>query len=295
MAQAVEAPATTQAEGPTSHTQNQAAGLALLRADFPTDQIQHLPRLKCGACRDSRTGICDNPRHAKAQCKECGNYISAWHLHLDYVGHAELTNRLLDADPFWEWEPVAFDQRGLPAFDEVGGLWIRLTVCGHSRLGYGDAQGKKGPNAVKEAIGDALRNAAMRFGAALDLWAKSDLREAQTEHPKSAEDDGRVARPESAREKPRQERPQAGSEAPAGEGEQDPLHRLVSQYQDRNVWNNVLALTQIRIEGKQRGVSDRSVQEPPPSTGWTTFDKLLETRIEELKAAQGGAGEGQAA
>jgi hypothetical protein len=37
------------------------------------------------------------------------------------------------------------------------------------------------------------------------------------------------------------------------------------------------------------------VQEPPPSTGWTTFDKLLETRIEELKAAQGGAGEGRAA
>jgi hypothetical protein len=28
---------------------------------------------------------------------------------------------------------------------------------------------------MKEIIGDALRNAAMRFGAALDLWHKGDL------------------------------------------------------------------------------------------------------------------------
>jgi len=28
---------------------------------------------------------------------------------------------------------------------------------------------------VKEVIGDALRNAAMRFGCALDLWHKGDL------------------------------------------------------------------------------------------------------------------------
>ena len=49
-----------------------------------------------------------------------------------------------------------------------------MTVCGMTRLGYGDAGGRKGPNAIKEAIGDALRNAGMRFGAALDLWAKGD-------------------------------------------------------------------------------------------------------------------------
>ncbi len=59
--------------------------------------------------------------------------------------------------------------------DRNGGLWIRLTVLGVTRLGYGDAEGKTGGNAIKEAIGDALRNAAMRFGAALDLWHKGDL------------------------------------------------------------------------------------------------------------------------
>ncbi|WP_328545433.1 hypothetical protein [Streptomyces europaeiscabiei] len=281
MATATEAPASHPAEGQTSHTQNQADGLAKLRADFPTEQIQHLPRLKCGACRDSKTGICANPRHAKSECKECGNYISAWHLHLDYVGHAELTNRLLDADPLWDWEPVAFDQRGLPAFDDNGGLWIRLTVCGHTRLGYGDAQGKRGPNAVKEAIGDALRNAAMRFGAALDLWAKSDLREAQAEHPKSAEDEGRPA--------------YAEGERPASQQNwEDPLPRLMAQI--ANCWDNQIALLQIRIDGKQKGVSDRDVQGPPPEHAATTFDTLLEGRIEELKqAAQGGTTEGSAA
>jgi hypothetical protein len=288
MAQATEAPATTPAEGPTSHTQDQLAGLATLRADFPAEQIQHLPRLKCGACRDSKTGICANPRHAKAECKECGNYISAWHLHLDYVGHAELTNRLLDADPFWEWEPVAFDQRGLPAFDDNGGLWIRLTVCGHTRLGYGDAQGKRGPNAVKEAIGDALRNAAMRFGAALDLWAKSDLREAQSEHPKTAEDEGQPAY--TSNQRPGGPLPEAGQPA----ADEDPLPRLMAQI--RNCWDNQIALLQIRIDGKQKGVSDRQVQGPPPEHEWTAFDTLLEVRIDELKqAAAGGTTEGNAA
>jgi hypothetical protein len=299
MPQGIEAPATMTAEGQTSHTQNQSAGLAKLRVPFPTEQISPLPKIICGECSRSRTKVCENPRHAKSKCKDCGNYITQAHMHLDYVGHAELTNRLLDADPLWDWEPLALDQRGLPQFDENGGLWIRLTVCGHTRLGYGDAQGKTGPNAIKEAIGDALRNAAMRFGAALDLWAKSDLREAQAEHPKSAEDDGRVAGPapaqgrqESRPGSQRSGQPQAG---PAQGADEDPLPRLVGQYQDPQVWQNVLALTQIRIEGKKLGVSDRSVQGPPPGNAWMTFDKLLETRIDEIKAAQSGDAERSAA
>jgi hypothetical protein len=93
---------------------------------------------------------------------------------LDFVGHGYLTQRLLDVDPLWSWEPLSLDENGLPRFDEFGGLWIKLTVCGVTRLGYGDAGGRKGANAVKEMIGDALRNAGMRFGMALDLWSKGD-------------------------------------------------------------------------------------------------------------------------
>jgi hypothetical protein len=109
------------------------------------------------------------------------SYLPKGGVKLAYVGHAALTDRLLDTDPAWTWEPLALDARGLPAIDEAGGMWIKLTVCGVTRLGYGDAGQKKGGDAMKERIGDALRNAAMRFGAALDLWHKGDLHADDTE------------------------------------------------------------------------------------------------------------------
>ena len=110
-----------------------------LRAPFPKEQIQKLP-----------TGG----------------------LQLDYVSHAWVTDRLLKVDPAWTWEPVAFDESGLPKFDENGGLWIKLTVCGVTRYGYGEPQGRDKFDARKGAISNALRVAACRFGVALDLWAK---------------------------------------------------------------------------------------------------------------------------
>jgi hypothetical protein len=109
-------------------------------------------------------------------------------IQLDFVGHGYITARLLDVDPAWNWEPVAFDDQGLPLLDEFGGLWIRLTVGGVTRLGYGDAGGRKGNNAIKEAIGDALRNAGMRFGLALDLWCKGDPDVAPPPKPKTPAD-----------------------------------------------------------------------------------------------------------
>jgi len=95
---------------------------------------------------------------------------------LSYVGHANLTKRLLDVDPAWNWDFV-FQEMGGPVIDKDGGMWIRMTICGMTRLGYGDAGSRTGPNAMKERIGDALRNAGMRFGMALDLWMKGDKRD----------------------------------------------------------------------------------------------------------------------
>ena len=93
-------------------------------------------------------------------------------LQLDYVSHAWVTDRLLQVDPAWGWKPLAFTDAGLPAFDSNGGLWIELTVCGVTRYGYGEPQGRDKFDQTKGAIGNAIRNAAMRFGVALDLWAK---------------------------------------------------------------------------------------------------------------------------
>ena len=145
-------------------------GLELLRAPFPANQISKLPKPTEHQTKEVKQDFKKGIR-----CKLCGGWHHPQVVHLDYVGHAALTDRLLDSDPEWNWEPVATNEDGTPKTDQLGGMWIRLTVCGVTRLGYGDAQGKKGPNAIKELIGDALRNAAMRFGAALDLWHKGDL------------------------------------------------------------------------------------------------------------------------
>lgn len=105
-------------------------------------------------------------------------------IQLDYVGHAAVTDRLIAVDPEWSWEPVAFAADGAPLVRHTGKeaeLWIRLTVCGVTRYGVGTA-----PSGAfelsKQLISDALRNAAMRFGVALDLWSKEDLH-AEAEPP----------------------------------------------------------------------------------------------------------------
>ena len=143
-------------------------GLDLLRVPFPPHQISKLPKPT-------------SKNAEKGRCPECGGWHGLPAVHLDYVGHAALTDRLLDSDPTWTWEPLAMAESGLPVMDDMGGMWIRLTVCGVTRLGYGHAGDKQGGDAIKEVIGDALRNAAMRFGAALDLWHKGDLHGPQEE------------------------------------------------------------------------------------------------------------------
>ena len=127
-----------------------------LREPFPPAVVGKLPK----------PYKADSP---KGTCRECGGYHGLPAAHLDYVGHAAATDRLLAVDPDWSWEPFALDSNGLPLLDASRNLWIKLTVAGVTRIGVGDGK------SLKECIGDAIRNAAMRFGVALDLWAKEDL------------------------------------------------------------------------------------------------------------------------
>lgn len=169
----------------TDHTK----ALAALRAPFPPEAVGKLPRSTCRACSDTKAGTCEkHPR--KTRCGVCNN----WHtpdgtMHIDFVGHADVTDRLLEVDPGWTWEPFTEEQmRSLPPAYAGAGLWINLTVHGVTRPGFGDCNGpQRGGDAVKIAIGDALRNAAMRFGVALELWAKGDREWAGAEkHPESS-------------------------------------------------------------------------------------------------------------
>lgn len=83
---------------------------------------------------------------------------------LDFVGHAAVTDRLNRCAPGWSF---SIDER----FEAGGDCWVQatLTIDDISRSEYGD-----GPD-PKQAVSNALRRAAMRFGVALDLWSKEDL------------------------------------------------------------------------------------------------------------------------
>ena len=140
--------------------------LARLIDPFPDEEISWKP---CPTRTQTEQLKQDSSRGVR--CKLCSGWHHPQASHLAYVGHAAVTKRLLDIDPTWNWEFLHTDGNGLPIFDTNGGLWITLTILGVTRKGYGAAdQGKSGPNAVKEVIGDAIRNAAMRFGVALELW-----------------------------------------------------------------------------------------------------------------------------
>ena len=116
---------------------------------------------------------------------------------LNYVGHAAVTDRLIGVDPEgWRWEPYAVDETGLPRIVRRGDgleLWIRLTVGGKTLPGVGTVpveydrdSGEELPadeTTAKELIGDAIRNAAMRFGVGLDLWRKHGPAEAAPSGP----------------------------------------------------------------------------------------------------------------
>ena len=191
----------------------------VLRRKFPAEEVGKLPRVTCPDCSDRRKTCSE---HRKSRCTTCQAYVSERHIHIDYVGHADVTARLLEADPEWNWEPKAEDERGMPVFDTDDngspvGLWIKLTVGGVTRLGYGSVPGGQ-PDAVKVLIGDALRNAAMRFGVALDLWAKGDRADPTAENATASA--GRRSNG-NGRSNGQTVRPESGP-APSGSAELDP-------------------------------------------------------------------------
>jgi len=94
---------------------------------------------------------------------------------LRYLSHIWVRKALQDADPDWWWEPMGYDSDGQPVIerDKEGnavGLWIWLHVLGTRKAGYGSVEpGKR--DAVKELIGDSLRNASMAMIGG-QLWVK---------------------------------------------------------------------------------------------------------------------------
>ena len=142
-------------------------------------------------------------------------------------------------DPEWTWTPKATDpdpealkaavasgdpevlrlviENAPPRFERNAngypvGFWLLLTVGGVTRPGFGSCPPSQ-MDAEKVLIGDALRNAAMRFGVALDLWAKGDREDPAAENSTGSDKTEPHAR---APQQPRGQvaRPQAGHGTP---------------------------------------------------------------------------------
>lgn len=140
--------------------------LRALREPFPEEVIGVLPK-------GPRV-----PEDQRTTCPICGSHMGP-HVHLNYVGWAAVVDRILSNDIRWTWDAYATDEDGLPKYrlspngKEVE-LWIRLSIAGVVRPGVG-AVGKDEEDVTKKLISDALKNAASKFGIALDLWTKDEL------------------------------------------------------------------------------------------------------------------------
>lgn len=146
-----------------------------LWADPPSEWIAKLPRITCRDCSRSQSRVC--AEHTKQQCDACGNYITTRHIHLDYVGHADVTLALIAVDPGWSLD-LGWDSTAGPIDPFAMGptkLLARMTVLGVERPCVGTIEDHKAQSesALKELLGDAIRNGAMRFGIATGLWSRS--------------------------------------------------------------------------------------------------------------------------
>lgn len=139
---------------------------AALRARFKTGETALRPVITCPACTNG--GRCN--AHKWEPCSGCGATTSTAHDHHRYIEQAQVRARLDDVDPGWSWEPMALTEQGLPAVDQHGGLWIRLTVCGVTRIGYGAPDAGR-THQLNESISRAIRLTARNefgVGAYLD-------------------------------------------------------------------------------------------------------------------------------
>lgn len=125
-----------------------------LRAPFPPEQVGKLPKGK--------------ERDPKSDCSVCGGYHGQGMFHLDYVGHAWITERLNAFGGDWRLRRV--DGPNFPD-DRLVWMEVELEIGGVVRSEVGCASlGKE--EWPKLLWSDALTRAAMRHGIGLSMWQK---------------------------------------------------------------------------------------------------------------------------
>jgi hypothetical protein len=242
---------------------------AALMADFTSEQIGHKPATWCKACaaavRNKTGKSC--PDHRVIKCAKCKTNVTEAHTCLDFVGHADVRARLCEADPEWTWAPFDFPGSGSLILSDGHpvGLWITLTVGGVSKPGYGSVDKGK-PEAMKELIGDALRNAGLSFGIAWKLWAKGERSSGEGEGGQSgasgdAWDNGTPARNSNGQQRPQGQVSRPGREAAAeASGEPDPD---AQQYADKGSQARTVAeVEQIHKKAREAGKIGAVIRAP---------------------------------
>jgi hypothetical protein len=315
MPQGIEAPASTTAEGPTSHTQNQGPGRRVgALSDLQIAQL--LAPVNPDRVGEDGKGF---------------SHMEAWDIrrHLirifGFGGHDTdlLESSLIAETSIPNYQKVGRNGQpyGKPyeAWTVIYRVAVRLTVkvdgieLGHWHgIATGDAPNQPSRAdahdlALKTADSQALKRAATNLGdqfglslynkgslapvvqAALPYWkapAEAEFKDDKVE----AEPEVAAARQEAAEGTPETVTPDAGGQpqrasTPPGQPSAR-LATLMSQVSDCWKSKNVLIFEQIKSDGAQHEVLDEEFTAKDGTV--TTLRKVLDGRIAELKAAQGG-------
>lgn len=319
MAHAIEAPASTTAEGQTSHTQNQG------------------PQRRRGALSDLQIGWLLQPVHPDRVGKDGKGFahMEAWDIkrHLIRIfGFGGHDIDLLDVTQISERSQMLRkknrngEEYGDPyeAWTVVYRVSVMLTVkvdgieLGHwTGVATGDATNQPSladahDLALKTADSQALKRAATNLGDqfGLSLYNKGRLDPVVQSSlpywkaPKETEfkDEKVEAEPEVAaarNEEPWEPVATDATEQPAEPSRPVPgppserLVALLRQVSDCWKSNNILIFNQIGEDGAQHGVLDEEFTDKRGAV--TTLRKVLDDRIAEIQAAQGGDTERSAA
>jgi hypothetical protein len=165
-----------------------------LREPLPADQIGKLPKIPRAQQNDRKQG-----------CRYCGGYHVpiADNLHVDYVAHAIVTDKLNTIVGQDGWGLAIDLLKESKDGEHVIGILATLTIAGLSKQEAGDP-GKRSTwgEELKLAISDWLPRAAMRFGLGLEVWAKQPLDKVIVEDAHEPERPAQQRRQEQARPAP---------------------------------------------------------------------------------------------
>ncbi|MEV5703062.1 Rad52/Rad22 family DNA repair protein [Streptomyces anthocyanicus] len=309
MAQAVEAPAGTMAEGPTSHTQNQVNRLT-------APQLRLLHR----GLDPKRVGK-DNKNHAHMEAWDIKRYL------LRVFGFAGYDTENRELALVREIEIPGQSSTAPSRWTVVYRAQVRLTVkdVNGRELGHWDGEavgdsynqpkiGDAHDMAMKTAASQALKRAATNLGDQFGLSLYNNGSPAPvvgfsaahppTEWEKAAEplpepNDPPVQPEQDATAGADDESPSPGaSDQPAeslraSAAPSEHLTKLLRQVADCWNSNNLLIFNQIGEDGAQHGVLDETFTDKRGAV--TTLRTVLDSRIAEIQAALGGDTERSAA